>query len=331
VAATATGLATVNFSLTNTVGAATSMTANAGATPQSAAIDTAFGNALSVTVRDAGNNPVSGVNVTFTAPNSGASGLFGGSSIATTVATNASGVASASFTANGTAGGYSVAATATGLATVNFSLTNTVGAATHFSVSAPSSATSGTSFNVTVTALDAGNHTATGYAGTLHFTSSDAAATSLPSNSTLTAGTGTFSATLKTAGNQTITATDIVTSSIAGTSGQINVAPSYTQITAFSVFASGPAYNRGTRLFYETVTITNTGTNVIQGPIQLAFNSLPSGLTLANSVGTAPNGSPYLTIASSLAPGASASVMAQFSNTSNVPIPISITAYSGVF
>ncbi len=120
-------------------------------------------------------------------------------------------------------------------------------------------------------------------------------------------------------GNQTITAADTVSSSITGTSSQINVAPSYTQITAFSIFASGPSYNRGTRLFYETVTITNTGGATINGPIQLAFNGLSSGLTLANSVG------------SSLAPGASASVMAQFSNPSNILIPISITAYSGVF
>jgi hypothetical protein len=250
-----------------------------------------------------------------------------------TVTTNASGVASAgSFTANLLMGGpYTVTASSGSLTAINFSLSNTVGAATHFSVSAPSSATSGTSFSFTVTALDAGGDTVTGYSGTVHFASSDGAATSLPPNSTLTAGTGAFSATLKTAGNQTITATDTVSSSITGTSGQINVAPSYTQISAFSIFAGGLAYNRGTRLFYETVTITNTGSIAINGPIQLAFNSLPSGLTLANSVGTAPNGSPYLTIASSLAPGASASVVAQFSNPSNILIPISITAYSGVF
>ena len=283
-------------------------------------------------MKDAGNNPVSGVNVTFTAPSSGASGLFGNSSITTTVATNASGVASAPFTANATLGGpYTVTATSGSLTAVNFSLSNTVGAATHFSVSAPSAATSKASFSFTVTALDVSGNAATGYGGTVHFTSSDGAATSLPSNSTLTAGTGTFSATLKTVGNQTITATDTVSSSVTGTSGQINVAPSYTQITAFSIFADGPVYNRGTRLFYETVTITNTGGATINGPIQLAFNGLTSGLTLANSVGTAPNGSPYLTIASSLGPGASASVMAQFSNPSNILIPISITAYSGVF
>ena len=45
--------------------------------------------------------------------------------------------------------------------------------ATHFTVSAPASATAGSAFNFTVTALDTSNNTATGYAGTAHFTSSD--------------------------------------------------------------------------------------------------------------------------------------------------------------
>ena len=96
------------------------------------------------------------------------------------------------------------------------------GAATHFSVSAPASATAGTAFNFTVTALDASNNTATGYAGTVHFTSSDAQAV-LPGNSTLVNGTGTFSATLKTSGNQTISATDTANASVTGTSNAINV------------------------------------------------------------------------------------------------------------
>src|SRR5260370_13814043 len=85
------------------------MTSSPVLTRQSAQINTAFANALAVTVRDAGNNPVSGFNVTFTAPGSGASGLFGNSTTTITVATNASGVASAQFTANGTAGGPSAA------------------------------------------------------------------------------------------------------------------------------------------------------------------------------------------------------------------------------
>ena len=59
----------------------------------------------------------------------------------------------------------------------------------------------------------------TGYTGTVHFTSSDGSAV-LPANYTFTAGdagTHVFSVTLKTAGTQSITATDTVTGSITGT------------------------------------------------------------------------------------------------------------------
>ncbi len=88
--------------------------------------------------------------------------------------------------------------------------------ATHFSVTAsPSSLTAGSSTSITVTALDASGNVVTGYTGTVHFTSSDTQAI-LPPNSTLTNGTGTFSVTLATAGNQTVTATDASVGSITG-------------------------------------------------------------------------------------------------------------------
>ena len=133
VTATSGGLPTVNFSLTNTATPAT-MTANAGTTPQTTTAGTTFATALGVIVKDGGNSPVAGVNVVFTAPASGASGLFSNSTRTITVATNASGVASAPFTANATVGGpYSVTAAATGLATVNFSLTNSAGASSSVS------------------------------------------------------------------------------------------------------------------------------------------------------------------------------------------------------
>jgi hypothetical protein len=83
----------------------------------------------------------------------------------------------------------------------------TPGGATTFTVSAPASATRGTAFSLTVTAKDQFNNTVTGYSGTVHFTSSDPQAI-LPADATLTNGTGTFSATLKTTGSQTLTATD---------------------------------------------------------------------------------------------------------------------------
>jgi len=73
-------------------------------------------------------------------------------------------------------------------------------AATHFSLGVPATATPGTAFTFTVTARDQFNNVATGYAGTVHFTSSDTQAT-LPADSTLTNGVGTFEATLRTGGS----------------------------------------------------------------------------------------------------------------------------------
>jgi len=94
--------------------------------------------------------------------------------------------------------------------------------ATHFSVAAPASVNAGTAFNLTVTALDASNNVVTGYSGTVHFTSTDAQAV-LPANSVLANGTATLSATLKSAGGQTITGTDTAAPSITGTSSSIMI------------------------------------------------------------------------------------------------------------
>ena len=107
-------------------------------------------------------------------------------------------------------------------------------AANHFVVSAPATATAGVAFSFTVTALDPFNNTATGYSGTVHFTSTDGQAV-LPADSPLflaaTPGPvpaalpqpGTFSATLNTTGAQTITVTDTVTASLTDTSNPIMV------------------------------------------------------------------------------------------------------------
>ena len=102
----------------------------------------------------------------------------------------------------------------------------TVGSAATFAVAGyPSPTVSGVSHTFTVTAKDSGGNTATGYTGTVHFTSSDGAAV-LPADYTFTAGdngTHTFNATLKTLGTQSITATDTVTGTITGTQTGINV------------------------------------------------------------------------------------------------------------
>src|SRR5206468_2378874 len=136
-----------------------------------------------------------------------------------------------------TAGSQSLTATDTSnntLTGAQAGITVNPAAASQFLVSAPVSATAGSAFNFTVTAQDPFNNTATGYTGTVHFSSSDGQAV-LPADSTLSNGAGSFSATLKTAGNQSITATDAVNSSIAGTSNSIVI--SATAATHFAVSA----------------------------------------------------------------------------------------------
>jgi len=96
------------------------------------------------------------------------------------------------------------------------------GPATHFSVSAPANIPSAISFQLTVTALDASNNPVTNYSGTVHFTTTDGQA-QIPSDSTLVSGSKILSALLTSAGEQTITATDVASASIAGSSNSIHV------------------------------------------------------------------------------------------------------------
>src|ERR1700721_2581841 len=95
------------------------------------------------------------------------------------------------------------------------------GVLTHFSVSAPSSAAAGVSFSVIVDALDDFGNLVTSYGGSADLTSTDLQFSHAPI--TLVSGTYTFSATLYTAGNQTITATDPANSLIWGVSNTIAV------------------------------------------------------------------------------------------------------------
>jgi Ca2+-binding RTX toxin-like protein len=91
----------------------------------------------------------------------------------------------------------------------------------------PSPTTAGQAHALTVTALDNNGNPLPGYTGTVHFTSSDPQA-ALPADYTFIAadnGTHTFTATLKTAGTQSITVTDTGPTAFIGTQGGIAVSP----------------------------------------------------------------------------------------------------------
>ena len=106
------------------------------------------------------------------------------------------------------------------------------GTTTHLDVAGYTDPTvAGASHSFTVTAKDDSGATMTGYTGTVHFTSSDSGAV-LPGNYAFVAGDNgvhTFSATLNTIGEQSITATDTVNAAISGTQSSITVqAPNHT-------------------------------------------------------------------------------------------------------
>src|SRR5205085_11144415 len=112
----------------------------------------------------------------------------------------------------------------------------------------PTPPTAGVVQTFTVTAYDAFGNTATGYRGTLHFTSSDPRAV-LPLNSPFPAfdkGRHTFQAIRVTAGGQSLTATDAADPSITGSRANIKVvaaAAASLRVTAPATFQVGVAFS----------------------------------------------------------------------------------------
>ena len=224
-----------------------------------------------------GNSCTSPLSLTFTTPAPvGATPAFSPSSL-TSIGGNASSTLTITTTNTGPMSGrtqpntYPFTVTAgngagcqAGTATVNGTLA-VAGSVTALSVSGyPSPTTAGPSQNFTVTALDANGNNALGYTGTVHFTSSDSQAV-LPANYTFLAadkGTHTFSATLKTAGTQSITATDTVTGTITGTQNGISVNAAATAKLLVADYPS-PVTAGTSNLF--TVTATDAFGNLTGG------------------------------------------------------------------
>ncbi len=130
VEASVSGVATpAEFQLENVAPVATTLTVSSGSN-QTAPLNTAFSQPLKALVEDQFGSPLSGVTVTFTAPVTGASGVFNDSGTTITTAdTDANGLATASaFTANATSGTYNVEASAIGVTTpAEFQLANGTG------------------------------------------------------------------------------------------------------------------------------------------------------------------------------------------------------------
>jgi hypothetical protein len=149
------------------------------------------------------------------------------------------------------AGTMTIAATDTSTATLtgHASIVVHAGPATHLAVAGASTTVAGTPITVTVRALDAYGNVAPTYRGTIHFTTTDLLASIPPDYAFAAADHGkhTFAngVTLKTAGAQTVAATDTTTSTIVG-SKTVKVLPAAAQsfiVTGFPTDATaGQAY-----------------------------------------------------------------------------------------
>jgi hypothetical protein len=148
-------------------------------------------------------------------------------------------------------------------------------AASRFTVAGfPSPDTAGVAGSLTVTAWDAYGNRASGYTGTVRFTSSDAKVV-LPGNYTFTAadaGMHSFSAVLKTAGTQSLTAADTTNATIAGTQS-VTVNPA----AASRLLLSAPGSVKAGARFSLTVTMVDAYGNVVTGYRgRIAFRSSDS-------------------------------------------------------
>ncbi|MBK8794828.1 MAG: hypothetical protein IPN59_17300 [Holophaga sp.] len=232
---------------------------------------------LTVTALDANNNTATGYLGTVHFSSSDPSAVLPGDFTFTILNSGAEGF---TITLN-TAGTHTITVTDTvtaSLAGSQGSIAVNPGSATHFSVSGFANPTlAGASHTFLVSARDAANNTATGYSGTVHFTSTDGSAT-LPVDGTLIAGTGTFNAALKTAGTQALTAIDTVTASITGTQAGILVNPGTAASFTVSGFAN-PTISGATHSF--TVTAKDADGNVVPSyPGTVHFTSTDGTATL---------------------------------------------------
>jgi hypothetical protein len=103
-----------------------------------------------------------------------------------------------------------------------------------------------------------------------------------------------------------------------------------TAVAQIATVASGLAYSRVSKTFNGTVTITNTSSSSVSGPLQVVFFGLPATVTLVNATNNL-SGTPYVTVPApaGIAPGQSVTFAVQFSNPSNATINLSPAIYSG--
>jgi len=109
--------------------------------------------------------------------------------------------------------------------------------------------------------------------------------------------------------------------------------PAYSDVTAnVQITSTGFSYNRVTKQFTGTLTITNTSGAALSAPLQLVVTNLTAGDTLANATGTGTPG-PYITALATgtLAPGAAVQVAVRITGPQTPSPSFTPLVYSGTF
>jgi subtilisin family serine protease len=191
----------------------------------------------------------------------------------------------------------------------------------------PSTVGAGTSQTFIVTALSPSGGTDASYMGTVQFSSSDPSAV-LPSSATLTNGTATFSVTFKTAGLQSITATDAANKAIIGTEENILV-----QAGVASTFKVVPAPGPVTALTAESFTVTALD---VYGNIALGyagtvnFTSSDSAAILPGAVTVFPEQQATFSVTVTYAHAGTQTLTATDSATTSITGTVSVNVNPGI-
>ena len=265
---------TVNYFLTNTTGAPGTLTI-VSRVNDTTVVGSTFNDSMRVRVTDSFGNPVSGVELTFRAPSTGATGTFAGGSTTRTVQTDGSGIASAGvFRANTIAGSYTVTASNPTIGSqATFNLTNLTGPLNSFLVEAENGGQIGPQlamvpFSIRISARDQFSNLVASYAGTVTITSNGTLFAGGGMTSPFNAGQLTHRITMRNAGsNLRITATRTSGGTQAGSSNLFQVNNPVPRI----VSVSPPIGNlldtlvltiRGSNFIDSIVTSLNMGTNI---------------------------------------------------------------------
>jgi hypothetical protein len=204
------------------------------------------------------------------------------------------GIHSFSLTLN-TSGSQTLSVADTNNPLINATTTGSVNAAAavSFAMAFPATTTAGVAQSFTVAAVDAYGNAATGYAGTVAFSSSDAR-TVLPASYTFTkkdAGVHTFSATLGTPGVQSITAADTVNSAMVATQSGISVVAS--AAAASFVVTGFPATTAGVAQSFMITAKDSFGgvTSGYNGTVTFSSSDVQAGLPASYTFTAADAGS----------------------------------------